>query len=196
VGAAYQNVTNQFRPYYSNPAPTPNKRIFLNNTAESWSGKERDVLNNLAFYPNPAQVPLLVGMYNGQVVVDQAAEARAAAQGNYFDSTTGAYLLEVGDVVEVILQNQVGLNNVVTHPFHMHGGDFWDMGGGDGEFSEEAYQELLATVDPVKRDTTLLSGLPASRGTTGNPQGFRVWRWEATAKGAWMLHWYIIPFVK
>lgn len=58
------------------------------------------------------------------------------------------------------------------------------MGGGDGEFSDETYQELLSTVDPIKRDTTLLSALPASRGTTGNPQGFRVWRWEAKAKGA------------
>lgn len=132
-------------------------------------------------------------MYNGQVVVDQAAEARAAAQGNYFDATTGAYLLEVGHVVEVILQNQVGINNVVIHPFHMHGGDFWDMGGGDGQFSDEAYQELLNTVDPVRRDTTLLSALPSTRGSNGNPQGFRVWRWEAKAKGAWMLHWYF-PF--
>jgi hypothetical protein len=53
-------------------------------------------------------------MYNGQVNVDATAEARAVAQGNYFDSTTGAYLLEVGDVVEVVFQNQVGINNVVT----------------------------------------------------------------------------------
>lgn len=148
------------------------------------------MLNNLAFYPTPEQVPLLVGMYNGQVVVDDAAEARAAAQGNYFDATTGAYLLEVGDVVEIVLQNQVGTNGVVIHPFHMHGGDFWDMGGSDGSFSEEAYAELLQTVDPVRRDTTLLSALPASRSASGTPQGWRVWRWEAKAKGAWMLHWY------
>jgi L-ascorbate oxidase len=131
-------------------------------------------------------------MYNGQVVVDEAAEQRAAAQGNYFDSTTGAYLLEVGDVVEVVLQNQVGSNGVVIHPFHMHGGDFWDMGGGDGVFSEEAYQAILQEVDPVKRDTTLLSAIPNTRGSTGNPQGWRVWRWEAKNRGAWMLHWYVL----
>lgn len=130
-------------------------------------------------------------MYNGQVVVDTAAEARAVAQGNYFDATTGAYLLEVGDVVELVLQNVIGTNNVVIHPFHMHGGDFWDMGGGEGQFSEEAYIALQQQVDPIRRDTTLLMGLPnTSRGARGGPQGWRVWRWEAKAKGAWMLHWY------
>jgi L-ascorbate oxidase len=131
-------------------------------------------------------------MYNGQVVVDEAAEQRAVDQGNNFDNTTGAFLLEYGDVVEVVLQNQVGTNAVQIHPFHMHGGDFWDMGGGDGEFTEEAYQELQQQVNPVKRDTTLLSAIPASRGTTGNPQGWRVWRWEAKARGVWMLHWYLL----
>ena len=128
-------------------------------------------------------------MYNGQIDVDDAAESYAAAQGNYFNDQIGAYLLEVDDVVELVLINQVGLNGVVIHPFHMHGGDFWDMGGGAGEFSEEAYQELMATVDPIRRDTTLLSGIPSSRGTTGNPQGWRVWRWQASARGVWMLHW-------
>jgi L-ascorbate oxidase len=128
-------------------------------------------------------------MYNGQVNVDATAEARAVAQGNYFDSTTGAYLLEVGDVVEVVLQNQVGTNNVVIHPFHMHGGDFWDMGGAQGQFTEEAYQALQEEVDPIHRDTTLLMGQPSTRGTSGAPQGWRVWRWEAKSKGVWMLHW-------
>ena len=129
-------------------------------------------------------------MYNGQIDVDDAAESLAAAQGNYFNDQVGAFLLEVDDVVEIVIQNQVGLNGVVIHPFHMHGGDFWDMGGGSGEFSEEAYEELLATVDPIRRDTTLLSGLPSTRGSNGNPQGFRVWRWQASSRGVWMLHWY------
>jgi L-ascorbate oxidase len=131
----------------------------------------------------------MVGIYNGQIVVDDAAEEAAAAQGNYFNSEVGAFLVELGDIVEFVIQNQVGLNNVVNHPFHMHGGDFWDMGGGAGEFTEEAYEELLSQVDPIRRDTTILTGIPTTRGATTNPQGWRVFRWQAKSPGSWMLHW-------
>jgi L-ascorbate oxidase len=178
-------------PYTPNPPPQPNKRIYLNNTAEQWSGKERDVLNNLAFYPSPDQVPLLVGMYNGQVQVNAESQARAEAQGNFFDNVTGTYLIGVNDVLEIVLRNQVGSNGVQIHPFHMHGGDFWDMGGGSGAFSEEAYQAILDTVVPVRRDTTLLSAIPNGGGTTGASQGWRVFRWQPKNPGVWMLHWYL-----
>jgi L-ascorbate oxidase len=127
-------------------------------------------------------------MYNGQVVVDEVTMSEVGAQ-NYFSDEIGAYLLDVNDTVEIILQNDVGINNVVIHPFHMHGGDFWDMGGGSGEFTDEKYEELLGTIDPIRRDTTLLSAVPATRGTTGTPQGWRVWRWQALSRGVWMLHW-------
>lgn len=57
--------------------------------------KEYDVLKNLAFYPTVKKVPLVFGMYNGQVVGDEASKSRAEGQSNYFNPTTGAYLPDV-----------------------------------------------------------------------------------------------------
>jgi hypothetical protein len=52
----------------------------------------------------------------------------------------------------------------------MHGGDFWDLGGGSGAFTEEAWQAHLATMTPVKRDTTILGAMPGN-GSYHDPEG-------------------------
>jgi hypothetical protein len=52
----------------------------------------------------------------------------------------------------------------------MHGGDFWDMGGGTGNFTDKAWQAHLATMTPVRRDTTILDALPGN-GPHLTPEG-------------------------
>ena len=39
--------------------------------------------------------------------------------------------LEIGDVVDVVVQNRVALNGKCeSHPFHLHGNSFWILGQG------------------------------------------------------------------
>lgn len=72
----------------------------------------------------------------------------------------------------------------------MHGGDFWDMGCGTGEFSEEGFQEHLATMVPCRRDTTIL-GAMGGNGSFRTPKGWRVIRWQPLNPGVWMFHCHI-----
>ena len=44
------------------------------------------------------------------------------------------------------------------------------MGGGSGPFTEEAWEAHLATMTPIKRDTTVLGADPGN-GTVGTPEG-------------------------
>lgn len=41
------------------------------------------------------------------------------------------------------------------HPWHVHGQNFYDMGVGAGQFTEDAYQAQLSTLTPIQRDTTI-----------------------------------------
>ena len=134
-----------------------------------WNKEERELINNLAYFPDPAYVPLLVGMYNGQIKVGEAEWIRGYnnQENQGFDNKTGAYIFKVGEVIEFVIQNRAGFRGLsFIHSFHFHGGDFWDLGSGKGEFDEDVFQAQLATMAPVRRDTTVLGKLLLIRLTT------------------------------
>lgn len=64
------------------------------------------------------------------------------------------------------------------------------MGGGSGEFTDEAFEAHLATMTPVRRDTTILGAIPGN-GTYHTPEGWRVFRWQPKNPGVWLLHCHI-----
>jgi len=73
-------------------------------------------MNGLAYFPEPNFVPLLVGMYNGEIIVDDASIARALAN-NGFDNKTGAIVISANATVDFVLKNQIGdLGISVPHP--------------------------------------------------------------------------------
>jgi hypothetical protein len=75
-------------------------------------------MNSLAYSPDPSFVPLLVGMYNGEIIVDDAAIERAK-ENNGFDNKTGALVISKDAVVDFVLKNQIGdLGLSVPHPVH------------------------------------------------------------------------------
>jgi len=163
-------VSDNFVPIHPIPPPTPDIRIYLDTKQDTWGGKERDNMNNLAYFPNPSYVPLLVGMYNGEITVDQTTIDRAA-QNNGFDNITGSIVIGLNTTIEIVIENLIGTIGISTpHPFHIHGGDFWDMGNGPGGFTDDAFQEHLASITPVKRDTTVIMSDPGN-GTLGDPEG-------------------------
>ena len=74
-----------------------------------------------------------------------------------FDPVTNVYPIKLGYTIEIVFQLIAAKGNQYpdTHPWHVHGNNFYDMGVGPGEFSEEAYQAQLAGRQPIQRDTTL-----------------------------------------
>jgi FtsP/CotA-like multicopper oxidase with cupredoxin domain len=52
---------------------------------------------------------------------------------------------------DIIINN---LDNVIAHPFHLHGGTFWILGRGTGNITaKEAGKLKLNTHNPLRRDT-------------------------------------------
>ena len=64
------------------------------------------------------------------------------------------------------------------------------MGGGSGAFTDEAWEAHLATMTPLRRDTTILGAIPGN-GSYHDPEGWRVFRWQPKNPGVWMLHCHI-----
>jgi hypothetical protein len=116
VGPQYGLISDTFKPLKPVVPPLATMQIHLTTSQDSWGGKERDVMNSLAYFPDPSFVPLLVGMYNGEITVDENSIARAAAN-NGFDNVTGAIVVDKNAVVDFVLKNQIGdLGLSVPHP--------------------------------------------------------------------------------
>lgn len=107
--------------------------------------------------------------------------------------TVGSHVapLELGQVVEVVLQNNPGSafngggNRTLSeaHPFHLHGHHFWFLGSGSGIYpGAEAAAKSLNTVNPPLKDTATLY-----------PDSWLVFRFVADNPGTWLLHCHI-PF--
>ena len=109
-------MVDTFKPVNPVIPPASNQRIVLTTSQDSWGGKERDVMNSLAYSPSPAFVPLLVGMYNGEIIVDEETITRAR-ENNGFDNKTGALVISKDAVVDFVMKNQIGdLGLSVPHP--------------------------------------------------------------------------------
>lgn len=94
------------------------------------------------------------------------------------------YELPNGALVDVVLQNADMLreNNSETHPWHLHGHDFWVLGYGDGRYDAVKDYARLNTDDPPLRNTVVVF-----------PHGWTVLRFVADNAGAWAFHCHIEP---
>lgn len=101
------------------------------------------------------QVPHLVAIYEmGQRAIPNY---EAALGNNGWDPVTLAFPAKIGEVVELVWQNDNGRSGGWdVHPFHAHGGHYWDIGSGNGTYDPVANEEKLLGYTPVKRDTTML----------------------------------------
>lgn len=115
-----------------------------------------------------------------------------------YDPAANAYGANVGEVLEIILLNTAGPSgNFDVHPWHAHGGHFYDLGSGPGMYNASANEAQLAHLRattgfvPALRDTTLLYRFPANNvvnDTFGTVSGWRAWRLPVTDAGVWMVH--------
>ncbi|EAZ01380.1 hypothetical protein OsI_23413 [Oryza sativa Indica Group] len=69
-----------------------------------------------------------------------------------------------------------------THPWHLHGHDFWVLGYGDGRYDPAAHAAGLNAADPPLRNTAVVF-----------PHGWTALRFVANNTGAWAFHCHIEP---
>ncbi|RCV29333.1 hypothetical protein SETIT_6G004600v2 [Setaria italica] len=124
--------------------PRPDRTLLLLNTQNRIDGHVRWAINGLSLrFP---ATPYLVSMKRGLRGAYDDQRPPADAYDNYrsFDIASppaangtvasAAYRLALGSVVDVVLQNTAALNGrSETHPWHLHGHDFWVLGYGEGK---------------------------------------------------------------
>ncbi|KAG2238661.1 hypothetical protein Bca52824_092055 [Brassica carinata] len=94
----------------------------------------------------------------------------------------GIYRLKFNSTVDVILQNAntMSVNNSETHPWHLHGHDFWVLGYGEGKFNEWEDPKRYNLVDPIMKNTVAVQ-----------PYGWTALRFRADNPGVWAFHCHI-----
>jgi hypothetical protein len=116
-------------------------------------------INRHYYFENSSAIPSLVKLYRAQNTSALAGfinYTRANENGG-FDPISNVYPIKLGLTVEIVFQiiGAKGDPHPDTHPWHMHGSNFYDMGVGPGEFTEKAFQAQLCGRRPIQRDTTL-----------------------------------------
>ncbi|GFZ18590.1 cupredoxin superfamily protein [Actinidia rufa] len=92
------------------------------------------------------------------------------------------YRLAFNSTVDIILQNAntMNPNNSETHPWHLHGHDFWVMGHGEGKFDMYSDPHKYNLVDPIMKNTVAVQ-----------PYGWTAMRFRADNPGVWAFHCHI-----
>uniref|UniRef100_A0A0E0QTI1 L-ascorbate oxidase n=2 Tax=Oryza TaxID=4527 RepID=A0A0E0QTI1_ORYRU len=95
-----------------------------------------------------------------------------------------AYRLALGSVVDVVLQNTAippPNGRSETHPWHLHGHDFWVLGYGEGKFVPE--------VDGPGLNAASARGGAVMKNTVAlHPMGWTAVRFRASNPGVWLFH--------
>lgn len=143
---------------------------------------------NRRTFKNP-KTPLLQELYYGL-------ETRSEAE----LEKIGMYRIEKGKVYDVVLQNYPACNGgCETHPWHLHGHDFWHVGTFDGAYDPRVpypdgggglyMRDTINLVGGSPQNTTAPEGQNCT--TTLQPCGYTVIRFEANNPGAWFFHCHI-----
>jgi L-ascorbate oxidase len=119
--------------------------------------------------------------------------SRALAN-NGLDPITRAFPAQIGEVLEIVIQNTgADAGGLDAHPFHAHGSHYWDLGSGNGTYNATANEAKWkeSTGSPVLRDTTVLYRYEMTT-KNGTDAGWRAWRLRITEPGVWMVHCHIL----
>ncbi|KAK4264882.1 hypothetical protein QN277_026003 [Acacia crassicarpa] len=173
------------------PPSTSDRVIVLLNTQNKIDGYVRWSVNNVSF--TLPHTPYLVALkHNITDAFDQtpppdgydfAGYDISIVQNNTnATSGNGIYRLKFNTTVDIILQNAntMNKNNSETHPWHLHGHDFWVMGYGEGKFDVKSDPKKYNLVNPIMKNTVPVHtyGWTALRFRTDNP-------------GVWAFHCHI-----
>ncbi|KAG0645875.1 Multicopper oxidase aurL2 [Hyphodiscus hymeniophilus] len=147
--------------------------------------------DNYSWTPEVPAEPYLVSLYKNDGIEFPSMD-RALANGG-IDNKTGAFPAQIGEVVEIVLQNTgADSGGVDIHPWHAHGAAYYDIGSGNGTYDAAANEAKLKGTTPVKRDTTMLYRYTSGSVGNGTDAGWRAWRLRITEPGVWMVHCHIL----
>ncbi|KAL6844646.1 hypothetical protein ACP4OV_025305 [Aristida adscensionis] len=188
-----QSVATVAHPAHAAPPPPPraDRTILLLNTQNKIDGRIRWALNGVSF--RLPHTPYLVALKRGllgafsQAPPPETYDHRGydvyAVQANATATVSDAlYRLELGSVVDVVLQNanMLAPNSSETHPWHLHGHDFWVLGHGVGRFDPAVHPAAFNLRDPIMKNTVAV-----------HPYGWTALRFRADNPGVWAFHCHI-----
>jgi FtsP/CotA-like multicopper oxidase with cupredoxin domain len=146
--------------------------------------------NHFSWTEEVPKEPYLVSLYKDDGV--EFPSMTRALENNGLDLVTGAFPAEIGEVLEIVIQNTgADSGGLDAHPWHAHGSHYYDIGSGNGTYDAAANEERLKGRNPVKRDTTMLYRYETAT-TNGTDAGWRAWRLRVTEPGVWMIHCHIL----
>lgn len=169
-----------------------NRRLFLLNTQNRINGFMKWAINNVSLALPPT--PYLAAMKMRLNTAFNQNPPPETFPLNYDinnpppnpETTTGngVYKFNMGETVDVILQNANMLNPNMSeiHPWHLHGHDFWVLGYGEGKFYAPEDEKKLNLKNPPLRNTVVIF-----------PYGWTAIRFVADNPGVWAFHCHIEP---
>jgi L-ascorbate oxidase len=177
--------------FISTPPAISDRTIVFLNTQNKVNGYTRWAVNNVSF-TLPHTPYLVAEKYNLRHVFNQSSPPTGYDFQNYdiynVANNTNAtlnnaiYRLQFNSTVDIILQNANSMTNNTseTHPWHLHGHDFWVLGYGTGKFDiyNDPYKYNL--VNPIMKNT-----VPVHR------YGWTALRFKADNPGVWLFHCHI-----
>ncbi|KAK1307713.1 hypothetical protein QJS10_CPA09g00509 [Acorus calamus] len=188
-----QSLAIKARKGYTVPPPqTSDKSITLLNTQNKIDGYNRWAVNNVSLLL-PATPYLIALKWNKTNAFNQSPAPETYDDYQNYDihnpaaninATYGSsiYRFPFNSTVDVVLQNanMMKPNNSETHPWHLHGHDFWVLGYGLGKFDPVSDPMKYNLVDPIRKNTVPL-----------HPYGWTALRFRADNPGAWAFHCHI-----
>ncbi|EPS71874.1 ascorbate oxidase [Genlisea aurea] len=179
---------------YAYPPPRKaDRRIVMLNTQNTIDGHVRWAINNVSLtFP---QTPYLIAYKeNFRRAFNRTPPPDDYDFGNYdiyavagnpnATENDGVYRLKFNSTVDVVLQNANTLNpnTSETHPWHLHGHDFWVLGYGSGEFDRVKDPKKYNLLNPIKKNTVAVQ-----------PYSWTALRFTADNPGVWAFHCHIEP---
>ncbi|KAK7860752.1 L-ascorbate oxidase [Quercus suber] len=173
------------------PPTTSDRVIVFLNTQNEINGYRRWSVNNVSF--TLPHTPYLIALKKKlHHVFSQTPPPEGYDFVNYdiyvpkipnaTTTSNAIYRLGFNTTVDIILQNANTMtpNNSETHPWHLHGHDFWVLGYGEGKFDMNKDPKNYNLVNPIMKNTVPL-----------HPYGWTALRFKADNPGAWLFHCHI-----
>ncbi|KAM7275251.1 hypothetical protein ACFE04_017117 [Oxalis oulophora] len=172
------------------PPATSDRVLVLLNTQNMINGYRRWAINDVSFdFP---RTPYLIAFKEN--LTDEIDRTPLPDGYNYssydiysFQNTNattrhGLYRLQYNSTVDIILQNAntIVVNNSETHPWHLHGHDFWVLGYGKGKFDIYNDPKKYNLENPIMKNTVAMQ-----------PYGWTALRIIADNPGVWLFHCHI-----
>ncbi|KAL9661680.1 hypothetical protein QQ045_026506 [Rhodiola kirilowii] len=176
--------------YVHTPPATSDRVIMLLNTQNRIDGYMKWAVNNVSFsLPHTPYLIALKHKLHGAFdkkpppeTFDSSYDIFSVATNPNATTSNGVYKLAFNSTVDIILQNANSLspNTSETHPWHLHGHDFWVLGYGKGMFDINKDPKSYNLVNPIMKNT-----VPVHR------YGWTALRFRADNPGAWAFHCHI-----